>query len=142
MFLLAFLLLVVVDEPAWKIEITTTGGFTGRGAGSMTVAADGNIVVRPGCKLRLSAEDLKKLGELIEKAKPQEWKASYAVPANPNGCCDMIGYTLTMTRAGTRRTATWYDDHLPFPPDLDAIVSALWGAPAAMRSRYKTQCNP
>ena len=142
MFLAALLLLVATDEPAWKIEITTSGGFAGHGSGSLTVVADGTVIVRPGCRLRLSADDLKKLNELIEKAKPREWKASYVVPTNPAGCCDMIGMTMTLTRGGARWTSTWFDDHLPFPPDLDAIVSALWGPPTAIRSRYKAQCKP
>ena len=42
----ALLLVVAADEPAWRIEITTNGGFTGRGSGSLSVAADGTLEMR------------------------------------------------------------------------------------------------
>jgi hypothetical protein len=130
------------DEPAWQIEITTSGGFTGHGAGDLTTSADGRLVLRPGCALRLTEKDLRDVGTLVEKAKPREWKASYVRPTNPNGCCDMIRMTLTLTRGGTRWTSTWFDDHLPLPADLEAIVSMLWTAqPANLRSRYRQQCK-
>ena len=141
--IVAFLLAVAADEPAWRIEITTTGGFTGHGSGALTVDADGSLTTRPGCRLRLTAADLKTLGELVAKSKPQEWKPSYVQPANPHGCCDMIGTTLTLTRGNSRWTSSWFDDHLPLPQDLDAIVSAVWApAPTTIRARYKAQCQP
>ena len=142
--IVALLLVVAADEPAWRIEITTTGGFTGHGSGSLNVAADGTLIIKPGCRLGLTAEDLKTLNELVEKAKPREWKSSYVTPTNPSGCCDMIGTTLTITRHGSKWTSTWFDDHLPLPADLDTIVSTLWAAstPTTIRGRYKAQCKP
>ena len=109
----------------------------------LNVAADGTLTIKPGCRLRLTNDDLKTLGELVEKAKPREWKPSYVTPTNPTGCCDMIGTTLTITRRGSKWTSTWFDDHLPLPPDLDAIVSTLWAPnPTTIRGRYKAQCKP
>jgi hypothetical protein len=141
--IVALLLAVAADPPAWKIEVTTTGGFAGQGSGSLTAAADGFITIRPGCRLRLAADDLKAIGELVDKAKPREWKPSYVVPTNPNGCCDMIGTTLTITRRGSKWTSTWFDDHLPLPADLEAIVDAVWKpVPTTIRGRYKAQCKP
>src|SRR6266536_957376 len=141
--IVALLLAVAADEPAWRIEITTNGGFTGRGSGSLNVAADGTLTIKPGCRLGLTAEDLKTLNELVEKAKPREWKPSYVTPTNPTGCCDMIGTTLTITRRGSKWTSTWFDDHLPLPADLEAILSALWmPGPTTIRGRYKAQCKP
>ena len=130
------------DEPAWQIEITTSGGFAGDGDGDLAVSANGRLVIRPGCALRLTEKDLREVAALVEKAKPREWKASYVRPENANGCCDMIRMTLAMTRSGTRWTSTWFDDHLPLPTDLEAIVNALWAAqPANLRSRYRQQCK-
>src|SRR5881396_2793104 len=101
MFLPVVALLLVaaaVDEPAWRVEITTSGGFTGHGAGSLSIAADGNLTPRPDCGVRLTADDLKSIDVLVRKAKPREWKPSYVTPTNPHGCCDMIKMTLTLTR--------------------------------------------
>ena len=130
------------DEPAWRIEITTTGGFTGRGAGGLVITADGNLTPRPDCGARLTADDLKAIGELVRKAKPREWKPSYVTPMNPHGCCDMIKTTLTLTRGGSRWTSTWFDDHLPLPADLAAVVTALWAPTPSIRSRYLLTADP
>jgi hypothetical protein len=133
---------VAADEPAWRIEITTSGGLTGLGAGRLAIAADGTLLPRPDCGVRLTAEDLKAVGELVRKAKPREWKPSYIRSTNPYGCCDMIKMTLTLTRGGSRWTSTWFDDHLPLPADLDAIVSALWAPTTSIRSRYLLTADP
>ncbi len=134
--------LFAADEPGWRIEVTTSGGFTGRGTGGITVSSDGALAIRSDCTLHLVESDLHDVRALVEKAKPQEWKPSYVKPTNPNGCCDMVKTTLTMTRGGARWTSTWFDDHLPMPPDLEAIVSALFDPGSkSLRSRYKPQCS-
>jgi hypothetical protein len=129
------------DEPAWRIEISTSGGVTGRGVGGMSVSADGALAPRSGCALRLTESDLRAISELVDKAKPEEWKPSYVTPANPHGCCDQVKTTLTLTRGEKRWTSTWYNDHLPMPADLEAIADALFSNPKSVRSRYKAQCG-
>jgi hypothetical protein len=129
-------------EPAWRIDITTSGGFTGHGAGGLTVAADGKIRLQMGCELRLAPDDLKAVAALVGKAKPQDWKRSYARAENPSGCCDMIRTTVTMTRGGSQWTTTWFSDRGPLPADLDALVNAVWSSPAGIHTRYKAQCKP
>ena len=141
--IVAFLLVVAADEPAWRIEITTSGGFAGQGAGRLTVSADGKLILPKDCNLRLAADDLKTIGELVRKAKPQEWKPSYVQPMNPSGCCDMIKTTVTLKRGASKWTSTWYDDHDPLPSDLDAIMTAVWGSePTSIRNHYEPQCKP
>ena len=135
---------VSADQPAWRVEITTSGGFAGQGAGNMAVAADGNLNLRNGCALTLTAGDLKAIRDLVAKAKAAQWKPSYVRPQNPNGCCDMIKTTVTLTRAGRKWTSTWFSDHDALPADLDALMSALWWAPQtpAIRERYESRCKP
>jgi hypothetical protein len=145
MFLHAVVLLLALttpDEP-WRIEITTSGGFAGHGAGGAVVTAGGALQMQRDCELRLSADDVKSLAELVTKAKPQDWKPSYANPANPNGCCDMIQTTLTLTRSGKKWTSSWYNDHLPLPADLEAILAAVWSSETkSVAERYRPQCKP
>jgi hypothetical protein len=141
----AVLMLISGDSPAWRVEITTTGGFAGRGQGSLNIAADGALNFHSTCGQRLGADDLKPIAILVTKAKPEQWKASYVRPSNPNGCCDMIKTTLTLTRGGRKWTSTWYSDHDALPADLDALINALWLAPQpspSIRERYERLCNP
>ena len=140
--IVALLIAVAADEPAWRVEITTSGGFVGHGAGGLVITPDGKLVLRRGCELAMTADDLKTIGELVAKARPEQWKPSYVQPTNPEGCCDMIRTTLTVTRGGKRWTSTWFDDHGVMPADLDAIVSAVWSTPKSIGSRYRTQCKP
>src|SRR5262249_28661997 len=118
-------------------------GFAGQGAGRLTVSADGKLILPKDCNLRLAADDLKTIGELVRKAKPQEWKPSYVQPMNPSGCCDMIKTTVTLRRGALKWTSTWYKDHDPLPPDLDAIMTAVGGSdPTSIRTHSEPQCKP
>src|SRR5689334_6877551 len=134
----AFLMLISTGPPAWRVEITTTGGIAAH-EGSLTIDADGKLSLGTDCATTVAADDLKAIAALVAKAKAEQWKASYVRPQNPNGCCDMIKTTLTLTRGGKKWTSTWYSDHDALPADLDALTTALWLAPQpppSIRERY------
>jgi len=143
----AVLMLISTDSPAWRVEIATSGGFAEQGQGSLTADADGKLILAH-CATTLTADDLKTLGQLVAKAKAEQWRTSYVRPENPTGCCDMIKTTLTLTRGGKKWSSTWYSDHDKLPADLDTLMAALWFAPQpeqpapSIRERYERRCKP
>ena len=88
----------------WRIEITTTGGFTGRGIGTMSAS---------------SKEASGDLNEAVEQAQPTTWQRDYS-PGD--GHPDEIRYTLTLTIAGRTHTTSWRDTS-ELPSDLVKITS-------------------
>jgi len=130
------------QEP-WRIEVVTTGGFAGRGAGNYAVDHEGSVSAKlfngNSCTFRLTEDELRRIRELLAKARPREWKESY-VPENP--CCDRIEYTLTVDEAGVQSKTTWIDDPLPRPADLVALADAIIGGEAAsIRMLATTRCE-
>jgi len=90
--------------PEWRIEITTSGGFTGRGIGTM------------GAK---SSEARKGLSNAVEAAHPATWQSDYS-PGD--GLPDEIRYTLKMTINGKTYETKWRDTS-SLPSDLVKIAS-------------------
>jgi hypothetical protein len=114
---------------AFVIDLDTTGGFTGRGRGGVTVDSDGRVrAARIGganrdaseCRSQLPAEELESLRVAVSAAAEQPWPESFA-PAGDDGCCDRHRWTLRVEQRHTddrvRTSATmWYDgndDRLP-----------------------------
>ncbi|HEX7831792.1 MAG TPA: hypothetical protein VF787_19205 [Thermoanaerobaculia bacterium] len=126
----------------WKLELTTAGGFSGRGNGAYTIDSSGNITIKTiggkSCSFTATADELRRFNELLAKAKPREWKASYAPE---DRCCDRIEYTLTLDQAGTVTKTEWIDDPLPMPADLTAIAEAINGGATSLRVVYVPQCK-
>ena len=127
----------------WRVEVTSSGGFAGRGAGDYAIDSDGKVVARlfngNACTYTAAPDDLRRIEELLAKARPREWKESY-VPEDP--CCDRIAYTLTFDEAGTKTTTTWIDDPLPMPADLVALSNAIVGGEAtSVRMRAGERCK-
>lgn len=120
------------DGP-WRLQLTSSGGITGRGHGALTIDSKGTVVVKTmtgkTCELRESDEALAKLAAEVHAATPDRWAASY-VPEN--NCCDRIQWVLTFERGGEKRETEWIDDPKPMPKDLAAIVRTL----AAMRAKH------
>lgn len=129
------------DAGAWVIELSTSGGFTGRGGRSGVISSAGQVQAArspmPGfsCRSKLSAQELSSLRTVVSNARPDQWRASYA-PSGDDGCCDRFSYTLTLQQRvsdGTVRTksSTWYDgNERLFPEDLRALRDAadlVWG---------------
>jgi len=113
----------------WRVEVTTSGGITGRGTGNYAIDSDGKVVARlfngRECTFTTDAGGIE---AILAKARPNDWKESY-VPENT--CCDRIEYTLTYDEAGVKKTTTWIDDPLPMPADLVALSDAIVGGDAA-----------
>ena len=120
----------------WKVEITTSGGFTGRGNGGIAVDSTGAIQVTSfggaRCAFTMTADELKRFEALLAQANPEKWKESYAPE---NKCCDRIEYVLTLTIAEKKYTTNWIDSPLPMPKDLVALTDAL------RRMKQERPCN-
>jgi hypothetical protein len=129
------------SEP-WRFEVTSSGGITGRGAGSYSIASDGTIEVtspaNTACRFEATDEEKSRFRTLLANARPEQWKASY-VPENP--CCDRFEYELTVVEAGKERKVKWIDDPLPMPADLAAITAAMVGPDPSLRATYGGQCR-
>lgn len=112
-------------EP-WRVEVTTSGGFSGRGVGSYAMNDAGAIEAKSmagkQCSFTATAEELAKIEALLAATKPEAWAAEYK-PADP--CCDRVEWTLTLDEAGRKVTTTWIDDPPPMPADLRALADGL-----------------
>lgn len=123
----------------WRVEVTTTGGITGRGTGNYAVDSDGKVAARlfsgRECAFTTGVDGIE---AILAKARPGGWKESY-LPEDP--CCDRIEYTLTYDEAGVKTTTKWIDDPLPMPADLKALANAIVGGdPASIRMLATQRC--
>ncbi len=109
----------------WKLELTTDGGFTGQGTGSITLDSDGAIHVttpfRGACDSRATAAELARVETLLAKARPKSWRESY-MPENR--CCDRVDFHLTLTIADQNWKTEWMPPE-PMPKDLSALGDEL-----------------
>ncbi|MGE0128401.1 MAG: hypothetical protein AB7U82_10005 [Blastocatellales bacterium] len=129
----------------WKLEIETSGGFSGKGVGGISVGSDGKFSasseIRRACEDKLSSDEIKAMEKLISQAKPDKWRKSYARPGNPHGYADQFIYTLKISvdKAGGSRSyeTSWYDETRDvLPSDLDSLVKELW----KLRDRAVAKC--
>lgn len=144
----AFLLLLLTScvathatpKKPWRVEIKTTGGFSGRGAGDYAIDSTGTVTARLADGRSCSfTTDPKHIEALLAKADTEQWKESYA-PEDP--CCDRIEYTLTYDEAGEVVTTKWIDDPLPMPADLVALADAIVGGGAtSLRMQSAERCK-
>jgi len=120
----------------WKLDLATSGGFTGRGSGSISIDSAGAIhVVTPGsgaCSFKATTDELKRYESLLAQARPEQWRQSYAPE---NKCCDRIEYDLTLAIAKKTYKTNWISAPLPMPKDLTALADAL------QRSLQEHSCN-
>jgi len=98
-----------VTEP-WHIEITTDGGFTGRGVGSASIDSDH----APAALRRAVAE-----------SKPQQWAREYVNPNMPHGAPDEVHYTLTL-KDGDHEYVTSWRETASRPRDLREVAELVW----------------
>lgn len=123
--------LTPVKRP-WKLELTTSGGFTGQGSGSITLDSGGAIHVttpfRGACDARATAAELARFETLLANARPKKWRESY-MPQNR--CCDRVDYHLAVTIVDQSWKTEWMPPE-PMPKDLTALGDELV---KAMRSR-------
>jgi hypothetical protein len=128
-------------EP-WSVEVTSSGGIAGRGAGSFAIDSTGRVAIttmtRKSCAFQATDEEMGRFRELLAKARPDTWSESY-VPKD--SCCDRFEYELTLDLAGTKKTVKWIDDPAPMPKDLAALTSAMVGTPPSLRVTYGAKCQ-
>jgi hypothetical protein len=101
-------------DGAWTIRISTGGGFTGRGRGSVTLTSQGDLTcletLRP-CESKLVGDRLRPITQLVSSFNPSKWGS---VPPQENMVCSDC-YTTTMTLARresgkvTIATLSWND---------------------------------
>lgn len=127
-------------EP-WSIEVTSSGGIAGKGAGSYSINSAGDVAVTSmtgkRCTFRATDEELTRFRELLTKARPDTWKVSY-IPKE--SCCDRFEYEMTIDEAGEKHTVKWIDDPEPMPADLKALTDAMVGPPPSLRVTYGGKC--
>ena len=130
---------------AWLLEASRDGGMR-PSTQSVTINSDGEVavfavhqegggpVVDCSIKVKLSAEDLRKLKEAVRAAKPASWRDGYSDKKHPI-CCDQptTDFTLRWRDAGgAERTlsTSWYPGSSELRPgDLAAVAEAtdeLW----------------
>ncbi len=128
-------------EP-WRIEVVSSGGITGRGAGNYAIDSDGKIALRSmtgtNCTFDATAGELARFEQLVANARPESWSASYKPE---NSCCDRFEYELTLDRSGVQRKTDWVDDPAPMPRDLAAITEAIVGGAGSLRVMYGGKCH-
>ena len=133
----------VQQATGWNIQVMSTGGFGGGGAGSMTVSSDGAIVMldNPRCKFQLTPSELQSLDAAVKAAQPATWMECYSLADINTHCCDLIHWTVTLSTAGGRNvySTSFYMITPAVPLDLDNILELLIG-PAGLHSRYRTLC--
>jgi hypothetical protein len=135
------------EAPEWRVELRSSGGFTGRGGGGVVVQADGTVGligagpmrgarVDGACNVRMP-EKIKPVADALQGIQPEAWRERYTPPGNPDGCCDQFLWDLEVTRAARSSSAaplrtSWIGEPAPdLPPDLRRLRSALldvWNA--------------
>jgi hypothetical protein len=97
-----------------RIEITTDGGFAGRGLGSIVI--DGTSIAAKDlsrtCHGELTAQEEETLARAAAAFKPSD----HSAPAHP----DQIGYTL---KAG-EQSMSWYGEEAP--PEAAPLFGVAW----------------
>jgi hypothetical protein len=110
----------------WRVEITSSGGFAGRGLGSVVdngtlEARNMNAQLCSGGPLGEGERD--ELQRLVDTARPVAWQNRKPEP----GSADMVEYTLTLRRNDETKTVTWTgEDVSTHPADLAALFETVW----------------
>jgi hypothetical protein len=128
-------------EP-WRLDVTTSGGFAGRGTGSFGIDSTGEVRITSmggkRCTYRATEAELARFNRLLTSSKPGTWAEHYKPE---NDCCDRFQYDLTLDVGGKQTKTTWIDDPAPMPQDLAALVDAITGARDSLRVVYGAQCQ-
>ncbi|HVI73742.1 MAG TPA: hypothetical protein VM683_02045 [Anaeromyxobacteraceae bacterium] len=136
---LAAALALLAAAPAWRVEVASHGGASGRGAGAVKISSSGDAeVVTPSgqrCRVRLARSELERLERAVRSAQPGRWRPRYFLPDNPTGCCDQTATTLALLRgprAELRSVTGWFDESRQLvPADALALHDAAMDAAAA-----------
>lgn len=114
------------DARHWTIELTSSGGLTGRGNGAVVIDSNGAVAITDSggkrCTFTATADELRRIEALVAESQPGTWNPSYKPE---NTCCDRFEYALKLERDGKTYTTEWIDDPLPMPKELTALANAI-----------------
>ena len=129
---------------AWRLKLTSSGGFSGRGGGEVIITSRGEVVagrppvanqVGPPCKGRLRPTQLRAISRAVLSARPTAWRARYVDPQNPDGCCDQFSFHLELelntAKDAPSQTYTtgWHEGARRFlPKEIKEILTAATSA--------------
>lgn len=93
------MLVLPPGDGAWVVRIETSGGFTGRGSGSVTASSAGEVrCVSPACPPRLVPEVQQSIERLVADI-PVAGDVSLRSPVGNSGICnDCVTTTMTVQR--------------------------------------------
>jgi hypothetical protein len=118
----------------WSVEVVTTGGFTGRGAGNFAVRADGATACT--APITCSSEPANRIDSLV-RALAGATTTAWTRPANAGRCFDCITTTLTVRRRvedGTISTSTFSWNVVDLK-DIPADVRSVYDAAMSLTRR-------
>src|SRR5262245_61922767 len=118
------------EGDTWSVKVETSGGFTGRGRGSLAVSSDGKAALTPltggqARETKLSADDVRKLTMAVKQARPAGWMPRYKA----TNVADGITYNLTLKVGAGKEEKThkviWEDGSKGIPEDLQVLIGAV-----------------
>ena len=128
----------------WIVELTSDGGFSGRGNGGVTIDGSKAIAHRAGadCPTDLTPAERSSLDAIFASIHPDEWLAEYRGAATPeHGHPDQFHYQLTLQGSdGRKQTTSWYGESVEeekLPSDLLRLREAV----LAIQHRAQTTCE-
>jgi hypothetical protein len=96
-------------ENAWRVKVSSTGGITGRGLGTVTIGSDGQVSCAPtACATPVDDRRLKRVAEVLNAIGDGDW-----IKRPPGRCNDCMQTTITLKRRSkdgiVTSVATWDD---------------------------------
>jgi hypothetical protein len=112
------------ETKPWRLELTSSGGFTGRGAGTWVLESTGALKVTTPtgtvCSFRAPEKTLRTIATAL--ATRAEWAPHY-MPKET--CCDRVTWELAVDVGGETRKTEWMQVLKEMPKDLATMVETL-----------------
>lgn len=120
-------------QAPWSLQLTTSGGFAGRGRGNISVNSEGKFScsqtnrqdVRKGVEGGLHSTVFKPINDAVAQLNPKEWNKPGLNVAAP----DAFSYKLELSTGTDNKekfTVQWYDNTMDqLPPDLKTLSNVL-----------------
>ncbi|HKX32366.1 MAG TPA: hypothetical protein VJ302_32065 [Blastocatellia bacterium] len=132
---------------SWQVLITSSGGFHGRGDGSISIDSDGNVTVYnldKSCRLQLPAESFRELERSMV-----DWvlSAELALPpaaTSEIACCDLIKYSVSVKVGAPgpeekAYSASWFQN---LDGGLPQSLRTVCRTALQLRQSLLTDCQP
>jgi len=123
----------------FTIDLDSSGGWTNRGRGAISISSDGWMEAsatgglarqRSAPRVPLSMAEIDALQRAVALASRQPWPATNSTAAD-NGCCDRPQWTLRLQTRGSDSqvfVTTWYDgQEKDLRPELAALNDLIAG---------------